>query len=222
MENESPWGAVKEYLILKRVIMTHCIYSIKYLLLVINFYPKHSVADDKYLPLGRSKDHLITFGQRALGIPLLPIFHNLGELFAWMLYSCSSLVWYGLFIQFILTVEIGQAANSLLSRFLWIFETWMSDPWCLILGTGTQYLFWKRLSTYIGTTECISLTIIFIHYYWQSFLCGMIKEWCKIRGILLCFQVEEAKQELKDVVEFLRNPERFKRLGGKMPTGEYG
>ena len=34
------------------------------------------------------------------------------------------------------------------------------------------------------------------------------------------FKVEEAKQELKDVVEFLRNPERFKRLGGKMPTGE--
>ena len=32
--------------------------------------------------------------------------------------------------------------------------------------------------------------------------------------------MEEAKQELKDVVEFLRNPERFKRLGGKMPTGE--
>lgn len=31
--------------------------------------------------------------------------------------------------------------------------------------------------------------------------------------------VEEAKHELKDVVEFLRNPERFKRLGGKMPTG---
>ncbi|KAJ7390048.1 hypothetical protein OS493_027573 [Desmophyllum pertusum] len=31
--------------------------------------------------------------------------------------------------------------------------------------------------------------------------------------------VEEAKQELKDVVEFLRNPDRFKRLGGKMPTG---
>lgn len=31
--------------------------------------------------------------------------------------------------------------------------------------------------------------------------------------------VDEAKQELKDVVEFLRNPERFKRLGGKMPTG---
>ena len=40
---------------------------------------------------------------------------------------------------------------------------------------------------------------------------------------VLCFfvfQVEEAKQELKDVVEFLRNPERFKRLGGKMPTGK--
>lgn len=33
--------------------------------------------------------------------------------------------------------------------------------------------------------------------------------------------MEEAKQELKDVVEFLRDPERFKRLGGKMPTGEF-
>lgn len=40
---------------------------------------------------------------------------------------------------------------------------------------------------------------------------------CQISSIV---QVDEAKQELKDVVEFLRNPERFKRLGGKMPTGE--
>ncbi len=31
--------------------------------------------------------------------------------------------------------------------------------------------------------------------------------------------VEEAKEELRDVVEFLKNPERYKRLGAKIPRG---
>uniref|UniRef100_A0A1B6L7H0 AAA+ ATPase domain-containing protein n=1 Tax=Graphocephala atropunctata TaxID=36148 RepID=A0A1B6L7H0_9HEMI len=31
--------------------------------------------------------------------------------------------------------------------------------------------------------------------------------------------VDEAKQELKDVVEFLKNPEKFSSLGGKLPKG---
>ncbi|ERL88257.1 ATP-dependent zinc metalloprotease YME1L [Dendroctonus ponderosae] len=31
--------------------------------------------------------------------------------------------------------------------------------------------------------------------------------------------VDEAKQELKDVVEFLRNPDKFSNLGGKLPKG---
>ncbi len=31
--------------------------------------------------------------------------------------------------------------------------------------------------------------------------------------------VEEAKQELKDIVSFLREPERYARLGGRMPKG---
>lgn len=30
---------------------------------------------------------------------------------------------------------------------------------------------------------------------------------------------DEAKQELKDVVEFLKNPEKFSSLGGKLPKG---
>jgi cell division protease FtsH len=31
--------------------------------------------------------------------------------------------------------------------------------------------------------------------------------------------VEEAKQELKEVIEFLRTPDKFRRLGGKIPKG---
>lgn len=31
--------------------------------------------------------------------------------------------------------------------------------------------------------------------------------------------VDEAKQELKDVVEFLKNPDKFSNLGGKLPKG---
>ncbi len=31
--------------------------------------------------------------------------------------------------------------------------------------------------------------------------------------------VEEAKAEVQEVVEFLKNPEKFQRLGAKLPTG---
>jgi len=31
--------------------------------------------------------------------------------------------------------------------------------------------------------------------------------------------VEEAKQELQEIIEFLREPEKFQKLGGKIPTG---
>lgn len=33
--------------------------------------------------------------------------------------------------------------------------------------------------------------------------------------------IDEAKGELKEVVEFLRNPEKFTRLGGKLPKGDF-
>ncbi len=31
--------------------------------------------------------------------------------------------------------------------------------------------------------------------------------------------VDEAKEEVQEVVEFLKNPEKFQRLGAKLPTG---
>jgi ATP-dependent Zn protease len=34
-------------------------------------------------------------------------------------------------------------------------------------------------------------------------------------------QVDEAKQELSDVVDFLRDPEKFTALGAKLPKGKF-
>ena len=31
--------------------------------------------------------------------------------------------------------------------------------------------------------------------------------------------IDEAKEELEEIVEFLRNPQKFSRLGGKIPKG---
>lgn len=37
--------------------------------------------------------------------------------------------------------------------------------------------------------------------------------------LFICNQVAEAKQELSDIVEFLKNPEKFSALGAKLPKG---
>lgn len=37
--------------------------------------------------------------------------------------------------------------------------------------------------------------------------------------VIFVSQVDEAKQELRDIVEFLKNPTKFSSLGGKLPKG---
>ena len=34
--------------------------------------------------------------------------------------------------------------------------------------------------------------------------------------------VDEAKEEIKEIVEFLRNPQKFLKMGVKLPTGKPG
>lgn len=40
-------------------------------------------------------------------------------------------------------------------------------------------------------------------------------------GLFCVYQVDEAKQELRDIVEFLKNPSKFSSLGGKLPKGMF-
>lgn len=38
-------------------------------------------------------------------------------------------------------------------------------------------------------------------------------------SILVFPQIDEAKEQVQEIVEFLKNPMKFKKLGAKLPTG---
>ena len=85
----------------------------------------------------------------------------------------------------------------------------------------------------------LTLTILFIAIFWMFIMRGlrsvgsgggMLGNFGKSRHRVLAKEstgvtftdvagVEEAKEELREIIEFLRNPKKFTRLGGRVPRG---
>lgn len=50
-------------------------------------------------------------------------------------------------------------------------------------------------------------------------LCVCVLTYVYVLTYSCCCQIEEAKHEVRELVEFLKNPAHFQRLGAKLPKG---
>lgn len=82
--------------------------------------------------------------------------------------------------------------------------------------------------THFKEVGCVSGSAVLIQLFWHSTVrfrttSGLDSAVDPIQMKNVTFDhvkgVEEAKNELQDVVEFLKNPQKFTVLGGKLPKG---
>jgi len=95
------------------------------------------------------------------------------------------------------------------------FDFWMLFPWiAVLLGMLLFWLFMKRKAGSSGGGGPGSNIFSMGRSKAKMFLPSSIKEnFDSVAG------ATEAKEELKEVVDFLKSPKKFKRLGAKIPRG---